>query len=106
MEEYDVGFNLWNAIITILSIVAGAIGFIIRRVFKKLDEVEVKAEIIEKEVSELKLKVAEEHPNKDDFLDFKYEITQMLIQFITPINTKLENIESYLRNNTLKRKDD
>lgn len=99
-------FDIMNALVTILSIVAGAVGFIIKRIFSKIDETSSKAERLENDVAELKVKMVENHPNKSDFDGFKRDITSMLVQIITPINTKLENIENYLRTSTLKRKDD
>lgn len=102
MENFDI----MNAAVTILSIVAGAIGFIIKRIFSKMDETAGKAEKLEEDVAALKVRMVENHPNKSDFDNFKRDITSMLVQIITPINTKLENIENYLRTSTLKRKDD
>lgn len=102
MENFDI----MNAAVTVLSIVAGAIGFIIKRVFSKIDETAGKAEKLEEDVAALKVRMVENHPNKSDFDNFKKDITSMLVQIITPINTKLENIENYLRTSTLKRKDD
>lgn len=95
-----------NAAVTVLSIVAGAIGFIIKRIFSKIDETAGKAEKLEEDVAALKVRMVENHPNKNDFDNFKRDITNMLVQIITPINTKLESIENYLRTSTLKRKDD
>lgn len=102
MENFDI----MNAAVTVLSIVAGAIGFIIKRIFSKMDETAGKAEKLEEDVAALKVRMVENHPNKSDFDNFKRDITSMLVQIITPINTKLENIENYLRTSTLKRKDD
>ena len=102
MENFDI----MNAAVTVLSIVAGAIGFIIKRIFSKIDETSGKAEKLEEDVAALKVRMVENHPNKSDFDNFKRDITNMLVQIITPINTKLENIETYLRTSTLKRKDD
>ena len=102
MENFDI----MNAAVTVLSIVAGAIGFIIKRIFSKMDETAGKAEKLEEDVAALKVRMVENHPNKSDFDNFKRDITSMLVQIITPINTKLENIETYLRTSTLKRKDD
>lgn len=102
MENFDI----MNAAVTVLSIVAGAIGFIIKRIFSKIDETSGKAEKLGEDVADLKVRMVENHPNKSDFDNFKRDITSMLVQIITPINTKLENIENYLRTSTLKRKDD
>lgn len=102
MENFDI----MNAAVTVLSIVAGAIGFIIKRIFSKIDETAGKAEKLEEDVAALKVRMVENHPNKSDFDNFKRDITSMLVQIITPINTKLENIENYLRTSTLKRRDD
>lgn len=102
MENFDI----MNAAVTVLSIVAGAIGFIIKRIFSKIDETAGKAEKLEEDVAALKVRMVENHPNKNDFDNFKRDITNMLVQIITPINTKLESIENYLRTSTLKRKDD
>lgn len=95
-----------NAAVTVLSIAAGGVGYLIKRIFSKLDENAMKAERLEEEVSDLKVKIVENHPNKSDFDNFKRDITAMLVQIIAPINSKLESIESYLRTSTLKRKDD
>lgn len=95
-----------NAVVTALSIIAGAIGFTIRRIFSKLDETSTKTEKLEEDVTSLKVRMVENHPNKNDFDSFKRDITSMLVQIITPINSKLDSIETYLRTSTLKRKDD
>lgn len=102
MENFDI----MNAAVTVLSIVAGAIGFIIKRIFSKIDETAGKAEKLEEDVAALKVRMVENHPNKSDFDNFKRDITSMLVQIITPINTKLDSIETYLRTSTLKRRDD
>lgn len=106
-------FDIWNAIITVFSIIAGTVGFLVRRLYKKLDDQDEKIELhdkryilLETEVSELKIKIAENHPNKDEFRQFKNEIYTMLTQLLNPINSKLENIDNYLRSSVLKRKDD
>lgn len=99
-------FDIMNALVTVLSIVAGAIGFIIKRIFSKIDENSEKAERLENDVAELKVRMVENHPNKNDFDGFKRDITSMLVQIITPINSKLDSIESFLRTSTLKRRDD
>lgn len=101
-----MGFDVMNAAVTVLSIAAGGVGYLIKRIFSKLDENAMKAERLEEEVSDLKVKIVENHPNKSDFDNFKRDITAMLVQIIAPINSKLESIESYLRTSTLKRKDD
>ena len=101
-----MGFDVMNAAVTVLSIAVGGVGYLIKRIFSKLDENAMKAEKLEEEVSDLKVKIVENHPNKSDFDNFKRDITAMLVQIIAPINSKLESIESYLRTGTLKRKDD
>ncbi len=106
-------FDIWNGIITFVSIVAGAVGFLVRRLYKKLDDQderfvlhEQRHEMLETEVSELKIRIAENHPNKDEFRQFRNEMYSMLTQLLNPINSKLENIDNYLRSSVLKRKDD
>lgn len=106
MEILGNNFDVWNAVITALSIVAGAVGFLVKRLFKRIDEHQSQIQTVEDEVSNLKVKLVENHPNKNDFDSFKRDITQMLVQIISPINTKLENIEMYLRTQVPKRKDD
>lgn len=99
-------FSVMNAIVTILSIIAGAAGFVIKRIFSKIDDTSAKTEKLEEDVAALKVRMVENHPNKNDFDTFKRDITNMLVQIITPINSKLESIETYLRTSTLKRRDD
>lgn len=101
-----MSFDIMNAAVTVLSIIAGAGGYIIKRIFSKLDENAKKTEQNEIDIANLKVRMVENHPNKSDFDGFKRDITSMLVQIITPINTKLESIEGYLRTSTLKRRDD
>lgn len=101
-----MSFDIMNAVVTVLSIIAGAGGYVIKRIFSKLDENAKKTEQNEIDIANLKVRMVENHPNKSDFDGFKRDITSMLVQIITPINTKLESIEGYLRTSTLKRRDD
>lgn len=81
-------FNLWN---TALTTGIGALGYFIKSSMDRTKE-------LERDVADLKIKLVENHPNKSDFKDFKLEISTMLHQLIDPVNTKLDNIENYLRN--------
>jgi hypothetical protein len=98
--------NIAYGAITVLSIVASAVGFIIKKIFSKIDQNAAKIDRVEQDVNNVKVAMITNHPHKDDFDNFKRDLTALLTAIISPMNTKLENIETYLRTQVPKRKSD
>lgn len=99
MNDFHFGSEwFWNAVVTVVGIISSACGFIIKRLFGRIDVLEGRMEAIEQDNAAIKVQIAKEHPNKEDFREFKLEVHQVLTHLLTPVNSKLESIEEHLRN--------
>jgi len=92
--------------LAILGIAASATGFIIKKIFTRIDLNSTKIDRLERDVGDVKVTMITNHPHKNDFDNFKKDLTALLTTIISPMNTKLENIETYLRTQVPKRKSD
>lgn len=90
--------NEWITVgLSVLGIVSTIISFLIKRLLSNVDKLEIDVQRTAGSVADLRLKIAEDHPSHTDFKEFRFEMNQMLITFLTPINSKLSSIENYLR---------
>lgn len=99
MNDFHFGSEwFWNAIVTVVGIISSSCGFIIKRLFGRIDALERRVEEVEEDNANIKVKVAEDYPKKEDFREFKLEVHQVLTHLLTPMNNKLDSIEEHLRN--------